>query len=673
MNQDEQLKSKEQKPELLLPVGHIEAFHAAIEGGADAMYLGMKDFNARNRAKNFSTAQLQSLIEIAEQKEVRVYVTLNTLIKNEELPALLDTLDLLSQIAIDAVIVQDWGTLYLIKKYFSKLPVHASTQMANHNSSGVTFSKEMGIERVILARELTWRELESIREKTEHPLELFVHGALCYSFSGMCLFSSYLGGAGANRGLCAQPCRRLYHTHLDNRYLFSLKDNEQIDRVPDLVRLGVSSLKIEGRMKSAEYVYQVAKAYRMVIDDPATLPTAKELLKLDMGRAKTSYFMGGHVQDAMTKHPATGVFLGNVMRADNHTFSFRSHLPLEDGCRLRVQSPDGNVRSAFKARDFKTGQHNFTTIEMEDNEIQKGDQVYLAGLNEKSFSNKLPEPETPVSFQIPKQKKTGWIQNIHHGKSVVSEGLYVRIDSLAWLRKIRLESVHGLILKFTRQDMKALNLAVPFLYRNRKKLWIELPKFIPEGDLKFFRQSCADLADAGYNQFVIAHLSQKEIIPQEARFITSENVYTLNDAAIRCIQDQGAAGHIYPFETEIDNLKAGKDRSGILPLYFNPELFYSRMPIKMGKKEKGDVSFRDDRAIGFNNFIQDGVTIVIPAKPVSWVHAKKDLERLGFKRFLIDLSYEKPSQNILKRLLRQVEKSEIVQPSTLFNFKMGLK
>ena len=180
------------KPELLLPAGNIEAFFAALEGGADAIYLGLKQFNARGRAANFLPAQLTTMAKIAAEKGVKLYVTLNTVIKNSELPELLDTLFFLSKTKIAAVIIQDWGSYHLIKKYFPGLVFHASTQMANHNSAGVNFSAKMGFERVILARELTLDELELTMKKAKTEVEIFIHGALCYSFSGMCLFSSYL-------------------------------------------------------------------------------------------------------------------------------------------------------------------------------------------------------------------------------------------------------------------------------------------------------------------------------------------------------------------------------------------------------------------------------------------------------------------------------------------------
>ena len=244
------------KPELLIPAGNIESFHAAVEGGADAIFLGLKQFNARGRAVNFSNPQLITMLDIAGKNNVRIYVTLNTVIKNHEIPELLDVLNFLSQTSVSAVIIQDWGVWYLAQKFFPDLVIHASTQMANHNSIGANFSKKAKIERVILARELTHPELNQIMQKAQNEIEIFVHGALCYSFSGLCLFSSYLGGKGANRGQCTQPCRRFFNDNGKQHAIFSLKDNQQIKFVPDFAKQKVASLKIEGRMKSAAYVYR---------------------------------------------------------------------------------------------------------------------------------------------------------------------------------------------------------------------------------------------------------------------------------------------------------------------------------------------------------------------------------------------------------------------------------
>lgn len=254
------------KPELLMPAGNVESFYASIEGGANAVYLGLKQFNARGRANNFTYKQLQAIAEEASKRGIKVYVALNTVVKNEEIKEVCEYLHFLNQIKVDAIIIQDWGLYKIAKKYFPGLQIHASTQMGNHNSLGTGYSNQKGFERVILARELTYPELKIISKKSSVDIEIFIHGALCYSFSGMCLFSSYLGGSGANRGLCAQPCRRSYSYNNTSKFLFNLSDNQQLELINKFVKLNISSLKVEGRMKSDDYAYRVARAYRMAID-----------------------------------------------------------------------------------------------------------------------------------------------------------------------------------------------------------------------------------------------------------------------------------------------------------------------------------------------------------------------------------------------------------------------
>lgn len=174
-----------------MPAGNTEMFHAALEGGADAVYLGLKRFNAREKAGNFTLSQLPALLGKADQHNLKIYLTLNTVIKNKEIPELIDTLYAISQTKVSAMIIQNWGVYYLVRHYFNNINLHASTQMGNHNSLGGLFSQNHGFDKVIFARELTQSEVSDIRKKSDTSVELFVHGALCYSFSGMCIFSSY--------------------------------------------------------------------------------------------------------------------------------------------------------------------------------------------------------------------------------------------------------------------------------------------------------------------------------------------------------------------------------------------------------------------------------------------------------------------------------------------------
>ncbi|WP_321282151.1 peptidase U32 family protein [Marinifilum fragile] len=655
------------KPELLLPVGNPEMFHAAVKGGADAVYLGLRQFNARGRASNFTSSQLLALIKIARKNDIKVYLTLNTVIKNEELPDLLDTLNLIQKTGVDAIIIQDWGVYYLVKKHFPKITIHASTQMAHHNSLGAIYCKSKDFERVVMARELTLPELKEIRKKSDIELEIFMHGALCYSFSGMCLFSSFLGGSGANRGLCAQPCRRFYETGNEKSYVFSLKDNQAVEVLPELMKMGVESIKIEGRLKPAEFVYNVSRAYRKVIDNN-DLKTAKEILAYDMGREKTGYFLAGNVNKAITENTNTGILIGTVEKRNRNMVIFTSSHDIQIGNRIRFKQKNGEPQKAIKVKEFKELSKGTYQIEIGNIVADKGDQVYLAGMMQEKFPNKFKEEGKPLKASMHRTEKAKILNSLGKKNIPQKEQIYVRIDSLAWLRKVNLNEVNYLILNLKKSEWEELKWDVPFLQKNAHKIIIELPKFIQEKDLDFYKQICKKAMLSGYQNFMLSHLSQKLLLPNKARISCNENVYLFNDAAIAHLRDEKINLFCHPQENDLENLLKSNDRFGIVPVYFYPQLFYSRMPVKTVNDE-----LIDDMQGEYHKELRDGMTIIYPKHPVTWMQQKNNLSKEGFRRFLIDLSNEKVSSNTFKRLMKNFQQSKQVQPSTSFNLKKGLK
>jgi putative protease len=356
-------KNISQKPELLAPAGSMETFFAAMEKGADAVYAGLKEFSARAKAKNFTLPQMARMTAYAHSLGRRLYVTVNTLIKENELPLLVETLSALEEMRVDGVIIQDMAVARLARRHFPGLPLHASTQMTIHNSLGVRQLKELGFERVVLARELHIDEIRSIVRSSNVGIECFIHGALCFSFSGQCYFSSFLGGHSGNRGRCAQPCRRQYKYRGKEGHYFSTNDFSCIDMLPQLVEAGVASFKIEGRMKSAEYVANVVRAYRMALDAPAsrreeTLSEAKELLKLSLGRVPTRGFLASHTPTDIatpTLRGATGRFLGEIRKVQGDRISFETRDRLHVGDRLRVQPKSDMAGRAFTIRELFVG------------------------------------------------------------------------------------------------------------------------------------------------------------------------------------------------------------------------------------------------------------------------------------------------------------------------------
>src|ERR1041385_224224 len=273
-------------PELLSPAGDWECAKAAVENGADAIYFGLEKFNARMRAHNFTETDLPKLMEFLHRRGVKGYVTFNTLVFENELAEAEQYLRTMIAAGADAAIVQDIGMGRLIRRLSPDFPIHASTQMTITSAAGVEFARELGCSLVVLARECSLKEIEKIQEtpardtqpsaiNAQLPLEVFVHGALCVAYSGQCLTSEALGGRSANRGECAQACRMPYELVSDGnlvplgdrKYLLSPQDLAGLEALPDLVRAGVASLKIEGRLKTPEYVANITRVYRQALED----------------------------------------------------------------------------------------------------------------------------------------------------------------------------------------------------------------------------------------------------------------------------------------------------------------------------------------------------------------------------------------------------------------------
>lgn len=303
--------------ELLSPAGSYESVIAAVQSGADAVYLGGAKFGARQSAKNFETHEMKKWIDYCHLYGVKVYVTVNTLVKDSELEELAEYVRELAKINADALIVQDMGAVTVIRTAAPAMPVHASTQMTATSLEDVQFLENLGIERVVLSRELTMAEIKHISENTSCELEVFVHGALCMSYSGQCLMSSIIGGRSGNRGRCAQPCRLMY-TLEGNRdktkgFLLSPKDLCLADELETLKKIGVSSLKIEGRLKRAGYVSTVVGVYRKLLDTKGKLSGQDiKVLSDAFGRGFTKGLFGGEAGKKMMSHENSSNAADNV-------------------------------------------------------------------------------------------------------------------------------------------------------------------------------------------------------------------------------------------------------------------------------------------------------------------------------------------------------------------------
>ena len=319
--------------ELLSPVGDFECLKAAVQNGADSVYFGAGSFSARAFATNFDEENLEKAITYAKLRGVKTNLTLNTLIKNDEMANAIKLASKAYEFGIDAIIVQDLGLARILIKHFPDLPIHASTQMSVHNLEGVLALQKMGFSRVVLSRELSISEIEYICKNSDVEIEVFVHGALCISYSGQCLFSSMVGGRSGNRGKCAQPCRLPYELLEDNKtldkgYLLSPRDLCGLEYLPNLVNAGVSCLKIEGRMKTPEYVATVTKIYRKYLDLAIQGKSfeIKEQDKKDLLQVfNRGGFSNGHLLDNSNKDLIykvksnnMGIFLGTISNFNNN-------------------------------------------------------------------------------------------------------------------------------------------------------------------------------------------------------------------------------------------------------------------------------------------------------------------------------------------------------------------
>lgn len=350
-------------PEVLAPAGDWDALRAAVANGADAVYFGLSNFNARHRATNFSLDELPTVMEFLHGRNVRGYVTCNTLIFSDELTELTEYVRRLSETLVDAVIVQDLGLAKLIQRMAPGLAVHGSTQMTLTEPRGIGFVQGLGVERVILARELTLEEIGKITSSVKLPVEVFVHGALCIAYSGQCLTSEALGGRSANRGECAQACRLPYDLIVDGKhqdlgernYLVSPLDLAAPDLIEDLLKQGVSSFKIEGRLKSPQYVAATTQAYRKALDTALakeklhwTEAEQRELAQ-SFSRGLSHGFLGGLNHQTLVPglFPKNrGVKLGTVLRktALGVVIELAPEVPLDRrGCSGVVREGDGVV------------------------------------------------------------------------------------------------------------------------------------------------------------------------------------------------------------------------------------------------------------------------------------------------------------------------------------------
>ena len=670
-------QSNYKKPELLAPAGSTEAFHAAIEAGADAVYLGVGELNARLRAKNFTTQTLSYLVTYAHQKNIKVYITLNTIVKQGELPGIFDLLYQLSQLHVDAVIVQDLGLAYIIRTYFPKLPFHASTQMVTHNQIGAEAAKKIGFSRVVLSRETTMAEIQQIKENTDVELEVFIHGALCYSISGLCLASSYIGGWSGNRGRCTQVCRRKFSGNYDNGFYFSPKDFSAADYIKNFSQIGIASVKIEGRMKSAEYVFSAVKSYRTLLDDFKQLDQIKVDLENDMGREKTPFLLESVNQKNIivsSRPSGTGTQMGRVNQVKQNQIFLSAKIVLESGDKIRVHDQKGTEGVAFVVDDCQISDQQQVISLKEDHPVKAGDQVFLISRKKakKKDWSKIKLDVKPVNFQ--KKFTTAGAVTAKIKKSVLSSKkqtskLYYRINQLEWLNILKTVEFDYLIFTGGKDDFDQLLQSRKQLQYWKNKLIIELPPFIANGDIPYFQDIIEKFHNIGIQHWMAGHFSQKLLFPQGDQVWGSSSIWTANYATQKQLFDMDYEGFCYSLEDDILNLKIMPHPKGILTVFGLIPLFISRVK----PDSKVGESLWDSKDYQFVVRQKEGLYYLLGEKPACLFHRQEKLESVGISNYLLDLSFYHPSRKLFKSIAYHFQNKEKISDSILFNHKAGFK
>jgi putative protease len=604
--------------ELLAPAGSPEALDAAVGEGADAVYLGLKDFNARLRSANFTYAQFEGALRALRRMGKKVYVTVNTVFEQREADRMYQMLKYLAGQGPDALIVQDFGVAAMVRSEFPSLRLHASTQMNIASARGANALSRHGVSRVVLARELSLEELRGIRSETNLELEVFVHGALCISVSGLCLFSSFLGGKSANRGMCTQACRRLYHRFDggpknqdsgESGYYFSPNDLQLLERVPDLASAGVNALKIEGRMKSASYVGAVVSAYRLVADAVMqgdeeqirhSIEQGREILRNDFARPKTQYFFdgkisshgdtefhGGHGEgenEISWLNPdqdgGTGISLGTILKVKGTGGERRALvcppgglvLSARDTVRIHKSGDSGRVSQKLTFVKNSDGGYWISAPEGEN-----GDHVYLIQTKEmrKRYApvitqssggrgpgrEKAPFPQiqTARNNETGKKSKTG---------EPFPEGLYVAVSRPEDLYIVQSSRPQRVMLALTRKNAKYLlaedKAPLPF---KPSDIILTLEPWFPQNEADRIAGEIEELVESGYSQYTVNNPGHFSLFRgfEKVKLIAGPWLYMFNSWSLSFTASLGADGFVSPLENNRQNLErtlGAESRSG---------------------------------------------------------------------------------------------------------------
>ena len=695
------------RTELLAPVGSLGSFFAALENGADAVYCGLKDFSARAKAKNFTLPEVERMVAHAHRQHRRLYLALNTLIKERELPQLVGILADLAGIGIDGLIIQDLGVWRLARNHFPQLPLHASTQLAVHNAAGVVMLERMGFTRAVLARELSLAEIGAIRQQSTIELEHFVHGALCFSISGQCLFSSAVSGQSGNRGRCAQPCRRRYLNREQPGYHFSTSDFCALSQLPQLLKAGVISLKIEGRMKSAEYVARVVAAYRLVLDAPESgrkqaMQEAQEQLALSFGRQATKGFLTGSVPAGLADSARQGTLgkqLGAVTSLRGGMVGFVTNDRLHVGDRIRIQPQNDQAGTGFTVRELWIEEKKFKVVKAGDfvrvripgkgGFFQVGDKVFKVGgkaaftLSPEACRATLDQVVAPEKSQARKESLGQARRQALAGllpasapQATSAQTLTVRGREPQDFRILDEPGVAMLELPLTPETLSALKKVDHQREEWQGRVIWEIPPMLFGAEWDEYRRAVGMLAGQGFQRFRLNNLGHLPLFAglSGLTLLGGFRCYTLNSQAALAWQELGLGELTADLEDDRKNLQELFRRAEHLPplaitVYSPLVVMLSRIPVRGVRL--GSV-LRAEGGEGYRVFQHHALTEVLAEQDFSLLGFLAELKGMGCSRIIVDLSHCGALSAKGRQVLGALGADQPLPETTAFNYERGL-
>lgn len=677
--------------ELLAPAGNLEIFKGVIESGADAVYVGGSMFGARAYANNFTEEELLEAIDFAHLRGVKVYLTVNTLIKNSEFSKLYDYLLPYYKRGLDAVIVQDIGVVKAIHEYFPSMEIHTSTQMTVTGADGVRFLSQFGVTRVVMAREVSLAEMKRIHEETGMELEAFVHGALCYSYSGQCLFSSILGGRSGNRGRCAQPCRLPYTVEgKKDEYILSLKDMCGIKALDKLHDAGVYSLKIEGRMKQLEYACGVVKYYRGYID------SMKPVTDADYDRIKAlgnrcgftdRYYFDHNGSDMVTYVKPNFVSNAAEPSPEKRKLSIEGELVLREGepGSLTVKRGDVTykasiepVSAALKApldkkaaidRINKTGDTDF---EFSHIKAQIGENVFvpngalnklrrdaISGLCDKLLKKYYRDDARYTDMS----KLTALPEHVVKSDAAHDEAINDYTTICSCMTRAQLDTLIGydcfdvFYLDFDMYDRKTLIQQfaddVKSLTKRNKKVYLMLPTIFRADSSDYFVSIAKELDKVCFEGFVVKNYEElylTENLFTGKKVILDHNMYTFNDVSKSAFFEHGVSGDTVPLELnsrEImhrNNIGSQMIVYGYYPLMTTANCVHKNTKGCDKKQKLIYLKDRYNKSFAVCNNCKECYNTIYNSLPTMLIKNISKLKEAGIRSFRYSFTIETPKQ-----------------------------